>query len=170
MEEVILVDEHDNAVGTCEKLAAHQDGGKLHRAFSVFIFHPDGRLMLQQRALEKYHFGGLWTNTCCSHPRPGEATIDAATRRLQEEMGFVVDLIEKTAFTYRAEDVNTNLIEHEIDHVFVGVFDSKPILNPDEVRDWRWVTIADLERDLVQNPAQFTPWFPIALRALQKSG
>jgi isopentenyl-diphosphate Delta-isomerase len=169
MEEVILVDEDDKTIGTCEKLAAHQAGGKLHRAFSIFIFHPDGRLMLQQRALAKYHFGGLWTNTCCSHPRPGEATIAAATRRLQEEMGFVTDLTEKTVFTYRAEDAKTMLTEHEVDHVLIGVFSGDPMLNPDEVMDWRWVEIADLERDLSENPTAYTSWFPIAFHALKKN-
>jgi isopentenyl-diphosphate Delta-isomerase len=168
MEEVILVDESDNAIGTCEKLLAHQDGGKLHRAFSVFIFHPDGRLMLQQRAKTKYHFGGLWTNTCCSHPHTGEVTLAAAIRRLQEEMGFVVDLTEKTVFTYKALDPQTGLTEHEIDHVFVGVFSGEPTLNLDEVAAWRWVKITDLEMDLLENPHVYTPWFPIAFDALQK--
>jgi isopentenyl-diphosphate Delta-isomerase len=168
MEEVILVDESDNPIGTCEKLAAHENGGQLHRAFSVFIFHPDGRLMLQQRAQDKYHFGGLWTNTCCSHPRPAELTLDAATRRLQEEMGFVVPLVEKTVFTYRATDAETGLTEHEIDHVFVGIFDGEPSLNPREVMDWQWVEPANLTQDLQENPARYTPWFPIAYEELLK--
>ena len=169
LEEVILVDENDDAIGTCEKLAAHVNGGKLHRAFSIFIFHSStGKLMLQKRAKHKYHFGSLWTNTCCSHPRPGETVREAATRRLQEEMGFIVPLTEKTVFTYRAEDKESGLTEHEIDHVFIGTFDESPTPNPEEVEDWCWKEREAIERDLAENPDKYTPWFPIALLALGK--
>jgi isopentenyl-diphosphate delta-isomerase len=164
-EHVILVDENDHEIGVCEKIAAHENGGRLHRAFSVFVFHPDGRLMLQQRALAKYHFGGLWTNTCCSHPRPGETSEAAATRRLQEEMGFVVALREAGTFLYRATDAKTGLTEHEYDHIFVGTFDGEPNLNPGEVMAWEWRTIAEIQCDLTAHPERFTPWFPLALRA-----
>jgi isopentenyl-diphosphate delta-isomerase len=120
IEQVILVNEQDQPVGACEKMSAHEQG-LLHRAFSVFIFNSRGRLLLQQRSKGKYHSGGLWTNTCCSHPRPGETTEDAAYRRLQEEMGFQTELFHAFTFTYRAE-LDKELVEHEIDHVFTGIY------------------------------------------------
>ena len=121
-DDVILVDENDNPLGVCEKLAAHLEGGRIHRAFSDFIFDTQNRLLLQRRALSKYHFGGLWTNTCCSHPRPGESTLAAAQRRLVEELGFVVPLRELGHFIYRAHDPATGLTEHELDHVFLLLY------------------------------------------------
>ena len=162
-ENVILVDEADNPLGECEKLAAHQNGGQLHRAFSVFVFDGQGQLMLQRRALEKYHFGGLWTNTCCSHPRPGETSLAAAQRRLTEELGFTVALTEVGSFLYRAEDATSGLTEHELDHVFFGRFDGEPIPNPAEVMDWRWQAMDEVEAELSVHPERFTPWFPLAL-------
>ena len=163
-EEVVLVDEFDREIGTCEKLAAHWDGGRLHRAFSVFLFHPtDGRLFLQRRALEKYHFPGLWTNACCSHPRPGEATEAAAHRRLNEELGIDAEISEKFAFVYRAEDPASGLTEHEFDHVFLGTFDGEPNLNLQETDAWRWIEREDLLAELATSPENFTPWFKIAL-------
>jgi isopentenyl-diphosphate delta-isomerase len=162
-ENVILVDEADNVVGECEKLAAHLEGGRLHRAFSVFIFNDAGELMLQRRALGKYHFGGLCTNTCCSHPRPGETTLAAATRRLMEELGFTTALVEQGCFLYRATDLLSGLTEHELDHVFVGRFLDAPTLNPAEVMDWRWQAISEIEAELSAHPERFTPWFPLAL-------
>ena len=162
-ETVILVREDDTPIGECEKLAAHQDGGQLHRAFSIFVFDSQGRLMLQRRAREKYHFGGLWTNTCCSHPRPGETSLAAAQRRLTEELGFTVALTEVGSFLYRAEDATSGLTEHELDHVFFGEFSAAPTPNPAEVMDWRWQAIDEVEAELSAYPERFTPWFPLAL-------
>ncbi|WP_395140232.1 isopentenyl-diphosphate Delta-isomerase [Armatimonas sp.] len=162
-ENVILVDANDNVIGSCEKLAAHLYGGQLHRAFSVFVFDDKKRLLLQQRALEKYHFGGLWTNTCCSHPRPGETALAAARRRLTEELGFTVGLIEIGQFLYRAEDPESGLTEHELDHVFIGRFTGTPTPNPVEVMDWRWQAMEQVEAELFASPGRFTPWFPLAL-------
>jgi len=158
-EQVILVDEKDNPIGIMEKMEAHRKGA-LHRAFSVFIFNSQGELLLQQRAFNKYHSGGLWTNTCCSHPSPKERTIDAAHRRLREEMGMSCDLTHSFQFQYKAEFEN-GLIEHEVDHVFFGLSDSLPIPNPNEVESYQYKTLIDIQKDLHQNPRQFTPWFKV---------
>ncbi len=163
-EEVILVDEQDKAIGAGPKLEVHADG-RLHRAFSVFVFNRAGQLLMHQRAETKYHSGGLWTNTCCGHPRPGESVADAASRRLGEEMGFDCELIEIGVFTYRAE-LDHDLIEHEIDHVFTGRYDVDPSPAPEEVQAWEWVEVADLRERLIAEPERFTAWFPFALRAL----
>jgi isopentenyl-diphosphate delta-isomerase len=161
MEElVVLVDAQDRAVGTASKLDAHRSGA-LHRAFSVFVFDRRGRLLLQRRALAKYHSGGLWTNTCCGHPRPGEAVSDAAVRRLREEMGIACPLRPAGAFTYRAS--LGELEEHEFDHVLVGRFDGDPRPEPDEVAAWRWAAPDDLSRELAEAPGRFTAWFGRAL-------
>jgi len=128
MVQVILVDKNDNPIGTEEKLQAHKDA-KLHRCFSILIFNSDGKMMIHQRQKGKYHCGGLWTNACCSHPRPGECTLDAAHRRLVEEMGFDTELEELFSFTYKAEFPN-GLAEHEFDHVFKGVFNGTPKPDP----------------------------------------
>ena len=160
-EQVILVDERDQPVGAMEKMEAHRRG-VLHRAFSIFVFDREKRLILQQRAAGKYHSAGLWTNTCCSHPRPGESTADAARRRLQEEMGFTCPLEERFSFAYRAE-LGNGLVEHELDHVFFGQFDGKPEVNPEEAAAYRRISIADLEREVAANPAQFTEWLKICL-------
>jgi isopentenyl-diphosphate delta-isomerase len=165
---VILVDEHDNPLGTEEKMSAHR-AGRLHRAFSIFVFHPDGRLMLQQRALSKYHSGGLWTNTCCSHPRPGEETLAAAHRRLSEEMGFDCELRHAFAFVYRAE-LDHGLTEHEYDHVYMGTFNGEPLLNLDEAAAWRWVSTFEFERELAEQPEKFTVWSRIAWKELCARG
>ncbi len=157
MEEVILVNENDEHIGTMEKLAAHRQG-KLHRAISVFIFHPDGRMLLQKRAQDKYHSGGLWTNTCCSHPRPNERTLDAAHRRLQEEMGFDCDLTEVHSFVYKTEFPN-GLIEHEYDHVLVGISDQPPVLHPEEADDWKWIELKALQEDIHNHKEHYTYWF-----------
>jgi isopentenyl-diphosphate delta-isomerase len=157
MEEVILVDSEDKQVGTEEKMKAHQDP-KLHRAFSVFIVNPKGEMMIQRRALGKYHCPGLWTNTCCSHPRPGEDTEDAAHRRLKEEMGFDCDLKEIFTFTYKAEFDN-GLTEHEFDHVFLGECDKEPSPDTEEVEEWKWIEISELREDMKENPERYTPWF-----------
>jgi isopentenyl-diphosphate delta-isomerase len=160
-EQVILVDEHDRAVGAAEKLAAHA-AGRLHRAFSIFVFNPAGRLLLQRRAKAKYHSGGLWSNTCCGHPRPEEETAAAARRRLREEMNFDCELRAAFEFVYRAEFEN-ELIEHEYDHVFVGEFDGAFFADESEVEDWKWVTPGELRRDVRERPEQYTYWLRAAL-------
>ena len=162
-DDLILVDEHDNPVGYAPKLATHENGGRLHRAFSIFIFNSAGDLLLQQRASGKYHFGGLWTNTCCSHPRRGETTIDAAHQRLRHELGFDTELTEKLSFVYRAADPASGLTEHEFDHVFVGRFDGVPTPNPEEVGDWKWVRPDELLADIKAHPASYTPWFKLVV-------
>jgi len=160
MEEyVILVDENDNKIGLMPKMLAHEKA-LLHRAFSVFIFNAKNELMLQQRALEKYHSPGLWTNTCCSHQREGESNIEAGQRRLQEEMGFVTDLTEATSFVYKAPFAN-GLTEYEYDHVLIGKFDADPHINKDEVVDWKWMDLEEVKVDIALKPEQYTEWFKI---------
>ena len=160
IEKVILVDENDNQVGVMPKLEAHQKG-LLHRAFSVFIFNSKYELLLQKRASSKYHSGGLWTNTCCSHPREGEDTLDAANRRLDEEMGIKTSLRKVYDFIYKAE-LDNQLTEHEFDHVFYGVCDNDPILNKDEAEDFKWVDMETLNNDIIKNEDDYTVWFKIA--------
>lgn len=161
MEYVILVDEHDNAIGTMEKQQAHVEG-LLHRAFSIFIFNPEKKILLQKRASTKYHCGGLWTNACCSHPRENEHTQEAANRRLAEEMGIQCSLTPLFSFSYKTEFDN-GLTEHEIDHVFFGSTDETPKLNSLEVEDYRYVGIEELQLEIKEFPQHFTPWFLIAL-------
>ncbi|MFG0286286.1 MAG: isopentenyl-diphosphate Delta-isomerase [Phycisphaerales bacterium JB039] len=163
VERVVLVDELDREIGQAEKLEAHRDGGRLHRAFSVFLFDGHGRTLLQRRAEGKYHFGGLWTNTCCGHPRPGETPLAGATRRLREEMGIEAPLSPIGRFLYRAADERSGLVEHELDHVFTGRFDGDPAPDPSEASGWRWVTLAELDAELRARPDRFTPWFALAL-------
>jgi len=158
-EQVILVDENDNQIGLMPKMEAHEKA-LLHRAFSVFIFNDNNELMLQQRAMHKYHSPGLWTNTCCSHQRNGETNLQAGKRRLQEEMGFVTDLEEKTSFIYKAPFDN-GLTEHEYDHIMVGYFNDGPAINEDEVSNWKWMTLDDVKSDMVKNPKRYTAWFKI---------
>jgi isopentenyl-diphosphate delta-isomerase len=162
-DELVLVDENDNCIGTLPKQKAHEDGGVLHRAFSIFIFDSAQRMLLQLRGKDKYHFGGRWTNACCSHPRRGEELQEAAHRRLREELGFDVPLQELFSFTYRAYDEKSGLTEHEFDHVFIGHYDGVPQPNPQEVDDWKWVSIAELENDLTQHPDQYTAWFRLSV-------
>ncbi|WP_417602303.1 isopentenyl-diphosphate Delta-isomerase [Owenweeksia hongkongensis] len=159
VENVILVDENDNEIGLMEKMEAHRKG-LLHRAFSVFVLNSKGELMIHQRALHKYHSGGLWTNTCCSHPRKGEEVEAAAHRRLMEEMGFDCPIEKKLDFVYKSV-LDQGLTEHEFDHLFVGHYDDEPNINPDEVADWKWMSIADVRKDIEENPAQYTEWFKI---------
>ena len=159
-EKVILVDKNDNQVGLMPKLEAHEKG-ILHRAFSVFIFNSKYELLLQKRASSKYHSGGLWTNTCCSHPREGEDILDAANRRLDEEMGIKTSLRKVYDFIYKAE-LDNQLTEHEFDHVFYGVFDNDPILNKDEAEDFKWVDMETLNNDIIKNEDNYTVWFKIA--------
>lgn len=162
-EQLILVDENDSEIGAMEKLAAHQNGGALHRAFSIFIFNDAGEMLLQQRADAKYHFGGLWANACCSHPRPGETVEDAAARRLPEEFRFQTPLQKLFSFLYQAHDEKTGLTEHELDHVFIGHWNGAPQPNAAEIQDWQWIGTEELRADIAQNPARYTPWFHIAL-------
>ena len=156
---VILVDETNKQIGLMPKLEAHQKA-VLHRAFSVFVFNDKNELMLQQRALDKYHSPGLWTNTCCSHQRNGESNIQAGKRRLFEEMGFVTDLKESISFIYKAPFDN-GLTEHEYDHVMIGYYNDKPNINKDEVADWKWMALEDVKKDLNDHPERYTVWFSI---------
>lgn len=163
-EYVVLVDELDNKVGLMEKMEAHINP-TLHRAFSIFIFNSKNEMLLQQRALSKYHTPGLWTNTCCSHPRDGESLHDATKRRLQEEMGMQCELKEAFSFIYKA-DVMQGLVEHEFDHVFIGTSDDLPIINKDEVESFRYDTVQNIKADIERNPQNYTAWFKIAFDKL----
>lgn len=158
-EKVILVNEQDEQVGLMPKLEAHQKG-VLHRAFSVFVFNDKQELMLQQRALSKYHSPGLWTNTCCSHQRDGESSLEAGKRRLQEEMGFVCELKETTSFIYKAPFDN-GLTEHELDHILLGSYNGTPAINEAEVASWKWMPLEAVRTDIQENPHQYTAWFKI---------
>jgi isopentenyl-diphosphate Delta-isomerase len=162
-QQIILVDENDQPVGIEEKLRAHQNGGQLHRAFSVFVFDPAGQMLLQRRSRRKYHFGGLWTNTCCSHPHPGELLEQSARARLHDEFGFDVPLTEAFSFIYRASDAGSGLTEHEFDHVLIGRFDGQPRPNPEEIDEWKWIAPDPLREDMRRNPGEYTPWFKIAM-------
>lgn len=158
-EQVILVDENDNQIGLMPKMEAHEKA-LLHRAFSVFVFNDNNELMLQQRALHKYHSPGLWTNTCCSHQRDGETNLEAGKRRLQEEMGFVTELEETTSFIYKAPFDN-GLTEHEYDHIMIGYYNDEPNINEAEVADWKWMNLEDVKVDIVLHPEKYTAWFKI---------
>lgn len=158
-EKVILVNEKDEQIGLMPKLEAHEKA-VLHRAFSVFVFNDKGELMLQQRALHKYHSPGLWTNTCCSHQRDGESNLAAGKRRLQEEMGFTTSLKEVGSFIYKAPFDN-GLTEYEYDHILTGKFNYSPKLNPEEVADYKWMPLEDVKVDIALNPQSYTEWFKI---------
>jgi len=158
-EQVILVNENDEQIGLMPKMEAHEKA-VLHRAFSVFIFNEKNQLMLQQRAANKYHSPMLWTNTCCSHQRNGETNIEAGKRRLQEEMGFVCELEEKTSFIYKAPFDN-GLTEHELDHVMVGYYNENPIINRVEVENFKYMTVEEVKQDMGVNPEIYTAWFKI---------
>lgn len=159
MEEVVLVDEMDRPIGRMEKMEAHREG-VLHRAFSAFVLNDRGELMLQQRAFDKYHSGGLWTNTCCSHPRPEESVLVAGERRLIEEMGFTTPLKELFQFTYKAK-LDNELTEYEYDHVLLGYYNEAPRLNSAEAADYRWVALPAVEAEIKEHPERFTEWFKI---------
>ena len=165
-DKVILVDNNDNQIGLMPKLEAHEKG-VLHRAFSVFIFNNHGELMLQRRALTKYHSPGLWTNTCCSHQRDGESNIISGKRRLNEEMGFDTELFEKTSFIYKAKFDN-GLIEHEFDHVLVGSYNHSPIINSIEVDSWKWMSLENVKKDINDHPDNYTAWFKIIFEKYYK--
>ena len=158
-EEVILVDINDVPLGTMPKMEAHEKA-ILHRAFSVFILNKEGQLMLQQRALSKYHSPGLWTNTCCSHQRLGETNLEAGTRRLQEEMGIKTPLEELFSFVYKAPFDN-GLTEHEFDHVILGYYDFEPIINREEVANWKWMNLEEIITEIKTTPDNYTAWFKI---------
>ena len=156
-EAVILVDETDLEIGIAEKLDAHQRG-VLHRAFSVMVWDEHGRLLLQRRSIGKYHSGGLWTNACCGHPRPGEPVADAAARRLQEEMGFYCPLHFLGTFQYRAT-LDRGLVEHELVHVFRGEYDGAIVANPDECDGFTWAMPQEINSEVASHPERFSAWF-----------
>lgn len=158
-EEVILVNTSDEVVGTMPKMEAHRQA-VLHRAFSVFVLNPQGQLMLQQRAADKYHSPLLWTNTCCSHQRMGETNIEAGKRRLSEEMGFETELRDLFSFIYKAPFDN-GLTEHELDHVLLGYYSAEPRINPQEVASWKWMGLEEVSADLKARPELYTAWFRI---------
>ncbi|MCF2443808.1 isopentenyl-diphosphate Delta-isomerase [Dyadobacter sp. CY345] len=159
--QVVLVNENDDEIGLMPKLEAHQKGA-LHRAFSIFIFNTKGEILLQQRAFGKYHSEGLWSNTCCSHPYPNESTVNAAKRRLYEEMGIHSPLNFLYSFQYQAA-VDNGLIEHELDHIFWAVSDEKPEINAEEVLNYKYISPRELRADMIKNPGSYTEWFKICL-------
>lgn len=162
MEKVILVNENDEEIGFEEKLKAHQNGGKLHRAFSIFIFNSKGEMLIQKRAKEKYHSALLWTNACCSHPRLNEPLEAAAHRRLKEEMGSDCDLKEKFSFVYKV-DFKNGISENEFDHVFFGKFDTDPNPDPKEAADWKWIDVEEFKKDIKENPEKYSYWLKACL-------
>ena len=166
LEEVILVDEKDQVIGYMEKIKAHKEA-LLHRAFSIFIFNSKKELLLQQRAEHKYHSGNLWTNTCCSHPRKGETVLDAAHRRLEEEMGMSCHLEKAYSFIYKSPFDN-GLTEHELDHVLIGYTDDLPKINLEEVRDFSYRSLNQIVGDIQENPHFYTSWFKITFPTLQE--
>lgn len=165
-EHVVLVNENDESLGTMEKMEAHEKA-LLHRAFSVFILNNKGEIMLQQRAACKYHSPLLWTNTCCSHQRKNETSIDAGERRLMEEMGFVSELTEVFSFIYKA-DFDNGLTEHEFDHVLIGTYNEQPKINKEEVEDWKWMSPKTIEEDILKSPESYTVWFKIIFNRFQE--
>lgn len=164
-ENVIIVDKNDNQIGLMPKLDAHKKG-ILHRAFSVFVLNNNNEIMLQKRAYNKYHSGGLWTNTCCSHQREGENSIEAGKRRLLEEMGFETELKIITSFIYKVEFEN-GLTEHELDYLLIGKFLKTPVINKQEVADWKWMKIELIADDIKLNPNNYTSWFKIIFDKFQ---
>lgn len=166
-EQVVLVDEENNVLGYMGKQEAHIKA-LLHRAISVIIFNSKGEQLVQQRALNKYHFAGIWSNTCCSHPRKGETFQQAAERRLFEEIGIKIPLKEEFNFIYKAHDKKSGLTEHEYDTVFTGVFDGEFQFNKNEVAAVRWMTTEQIETDFRQQPQQYSFWFKIIFEELKK--
>lgn len=166
MSNVILVNEQDEAIGIMDKMEVHRKG-MLHRAFSIFIFNSKGEMLLQQRASDKYHSGDLWTNACCSHPRPGEIESEAANRRLFEEMGFITPLQKSFSFTYQTVFDN-GLIEHEFDHVFTGIFEGEIRPDNNEVKDFCYMDIHSIRNDIRANPENYTAWFKIAFPKVER--
>jgi len=166
MDEVVLVNSHDEPTGTMEKMEAHRNPN-LHRAFSIFLFNSQDKMLLQQRSFSKYHSGGLWTNTCCSHPRPGEETITAAKRRLTEEMGLDANIHFAFEFIYQAAFDN-GLYEYEYDHVYIGIYNGPINPNPAEAAGYCYKSITEIKADLQLNPQLYTAWFKIALPKLEE--
>ncbi len=166
MTNIILVNEKDQEIGQKEKMQAHIDGD-LHRALSIQLYNSKGELLIHKRASSKYHCGGLWTNTCCSHPSPGEITIDAAVRRLFEELGYKqIDIKEKFSFYYKKKFEN-GLTEHEFDHVFTGYTDlNPPEIDTEEIEDYKWISIIELKKDMQKNPSKYTIWFKEIMKHL----
>lgn len=164
-ERVVLIDENDCEIGTMEKMEAHQKA-LLHRAISVFVFNSKGEWLLQRRALEKYHSSGLWSNTACTHPRPNESYMEAANRRLEEEMGLKCELTDLFHFIYK-EKLDNELTEHELDHVFIGYSDETPNFNPEEVCDYKYISYDDLTADIHENPNKYTYWFKHVIENVQ---
>lgn len=165
-EKVVLISNNDEVLGLMDKQQAHING-LLHRAFSVFLFNRKGEMLLQRRAASKYHSPNQWTNTCCSHPRENESYYEGAIRRLKEELGISADIEYKFHFIYKA-DVGKGLWEHELDHVFVGIYEGDFNLNPDEVSEVRYISMEDLEKEMNENPEHFTEWFKIILKEYQQ--
>lgn len=161
-EQVILVDSRNRETGVMDKAEAHQRG-VLHRAISVFIFNSKGEMLIHRRAMHKYHSGGLWTNACCSHPRPGEKAVDSAVRRLKEEMGLSAELKPAFEFIYKA-DLGNGLYEHEADHVFTGKTDTDPEPDPEEVMEWKWMNVDAIAADMDANPNNYTIWFQLIFK------
>ena len=166
MDEVILVDSRDKEIGSMEKLAAHQQG-VLHRAFSILIYNEQGDMLIHQRANGKYHSGGLWTNACCSHPKPGESAEHAVRRRLMEEMGIDAQPTFLYKFLYKIS-LDNALIEHEYDHVYSFQGNVSPVANTEEVADWKYISIEELTADIDENPDQYTFWFKMIMDSLHK--
>jgi len=164
---VVLVDEHDLEYGSMEKYEAHKKG-KLHRAFSIFIINNSRQLLLQKRAFTKYHSAGLWSNTCCSHPRPGEDIHTAAKRRLMEEMGFDCNITEQFSFIYKTS-LENQLIEYEFDHILLGKYSEDPLPDPAEVAEWKWLNFDKVSNDLEQNRQKYTYWFPLIWDKIKNS-
>ncbi len=160
MDQVVLVDASDEEVGTMEKMEAHQKGA-LHRAFSILLFNSKGEVLLQKRAKTKYHSGGLWTNTCCSHPRPGEPMQSAVRRQLIHEMGIDLPTTFSHKFIYRSS--LGSLTEYEMDHVYFGKFDGNPIINKDEVEDWKYMGTREIREDMRKNPGTYSFWFKLIM-------
>jgi isopentenyl-diphosphate Delta-isomerase len=159
MDQVILVDKDDNAIGTMEKMEAHQKG-VLHRAFSILVFNSKGEMLIQKRARTKYHSGGLWTNACCSHPVPQENIATTARKRLQHEMGIdtLPEFLYK--FTYQT-NLDKNLVEHEVDHVFKAIYNGNPAINLEEAEDWKFIGLDELQKEINSNPQHYTHWFKL---------
>lgn len=165
-EQVILVDEQDLKLATMGKTEAHEKG-LLHRAISIVLFNKNKEILLQQRADSKYHWAGIWSNTVCTHPRDGESYLEAAERRLQEELGISTELNDVFNFIYKAKDDESGLTEHELDHVFVGEYEGEIPFNTDEVKAVRWISASDLFQEIEENPERFSFWFKIILKEFQ---
>lgn len=164
MEQLILIDEAGNQLGVADKLEAHKNGGMLHLAFSILVYNSCNELLLQKRAERKYHFSGLWSNTCCGHPRPGEDIVQAARRRLNEEFGFSVPLQARFKFQYEAHDQCSGFTERELVHVLVGHYDGTPYPDKDEIGDWRWCSRDNIIKDVAGADIEYTPWFRLIVQ------